>query len=186
MTRSKNGIREFKKHIFVTHYKLTRKKKHKDKIKFYKTETGNDNPVCAQNKKKTRVVRGPSKSKGKNVSKQCDRGLIGASHVRISGQKGIFIVPMCSTHNDSANKDAAPICGDTVRLNAGTIAIRVPDDKGRKRKSNNNKMMQTKKTTVFRRSQNNGDPYWKWNGKRLMVKKYTIDKKSRRVRLKKI
>ena len=93
---------------------------------------------------------------------------------------------MCVTHNDSGYKTTAPICGDTVILKSGTIAVKVANDKGKSRKSNNNKIKILKKSTIFRKAQNAGQTTWTWNGKKMgKVHKYTIDKNSRRVRLKK-
>ena len=185
MAKRKTGVLKLSKNSHATHYKLVRDKTSEDKIPHYKIITSIVEPACAQNLRKRKVIRGLSKSKDLQVPKLCS-GERGASHVKISGKKGIFIVPMCVTHNDSGWQTAAPICGDTVILKSGTIAVKVANDKGKSRKSNNNNIKILKKSAIFRRAKNAGQTRWTWKGKPMgKVDKYTIDKNSRRVRLKK-
>ena len=51
---------------------------------------------------------------------RCGNGATGGAHVRISGQHGVWIIPMCSEHNSAYN------FGWMV-VDEGTIAVRVDE-----------------------------------------------------------
>ena len=98
--------------------------------------------ICAQNRKKLVVREGPSR--GDRVKEKCvfnkrpykhwqtKRNLRGikklpiAAHVKLSGHDGIYIIPMCDGHNDSAT--GSPRANDKVLLKKGIKAVKVPDD----------------------------------------------------------
>ena len=171
MTR-KNGVITLNKKTYATHYKLKREKKD-ESIHSYVKKTGitykNLDNICAQNRRSLDVQEGPSR--GNKVKEKCifnkrtrkywqknKKNLRGvkklpiAAHVKLSGHAGIYIIPMCDGHNDSAT--GPPMENDKVHLKKGIKAVKVPDDITKKRsrttkrrKKNSSKVKSKKKTS---------------------------------------
>lgn len=193
MGRSHNGVYDLKRRTTVTHYKIkNRNKTSKEGIAHYKKTTGCTKPVCSQNLRKRKVKSGPLK--GKEVSSSCSQDIV-AAHVSIQGMEGIYVIPMCNTHNDSLNPNAAPAAGSTVIIKQKCIAMKVPSDRKQtkkhrpfarnKTKSNNNKNTKnlSKKATLLR-ARRLGYATFVWDGKRLNVADYKIARDTRRVKKK--
>lgn len=191
MAGRKKGIYALKRKTTVTHYKIkNRNKMPSEGIANYKSTTKISNPLCSQNLRKREVKSG--KLKGKKVSNHCSSGIV-AAHVTIQGLDGIFVIPMCHSHNDSANPDAAPVAGSTVTIKQKCVAMKVPNDQKQRKnqrsfspnksKSNNNKnTKQLSKKARLLRARRMGYVTFGWDGKRLNVADYKVVRSTGRVK----
>ena len=193
MGRHRNGVYQLKRKTTVTHYKIkNRNKTSSEGIAQYKKTTGCNKPVCSQNLRKRKVKSGALK--GKEVSSDCSQGIV-AAHVTIQGMEGIYVIPMCNTHNDSLNPNAAPAAGSTVTIKQKCIAMKVPSDRKQRKKhrpfarnrtkSNNNKNTKNlSKKAKLLRARRLGYATFPWDGKRLNVADYKIARDTGRVKKK--
>jgi hypothetical protein len=191
MLKKTKGVYHLNRKTIVTHYKIkNRDKTRAEGIGNYKTTTQITNPACSQNLRKREVISG--KLEGKRVGVNCSDGIV-AAHVTIRGMNGIYVIPMCHNHNDSLNPNAAPVEGSTVIIKQKCIAMKVPNDENQRKnqrpfsrnrsKSNNKKnTKQLSKKAMLLRARRNGDTTFPWNGKRLYVADYKVDRSTRRVK----
>jgi hypothetical protein len=102
-----------------------------NEIQRWKDITGKKFQCCLK-KSAGVILRGPNKG---NKLNDCGKGQVGA-HVKFKNSNGMFIVPVCNKHNDSAYSVFDP--GDWFLSNI-TVAVPAKSNRNPKRKNKSNK-----------------------------------------------